>query len=315
MLTGMLGAQFPAPTLQFKEGDEVYLTLTNVGMIMRPDLFDPHTVHWHGFPNASSVFDGEPMASISINMGSSITYYYKVVEPGTFMYHCHVEATEHMQMGMLGNLYVTPAQDNGPAIVNPPGSGRTFSQFAYNDGDGSTGYNVAYPVQIQGFDGNFHDQHILVQPLPFAEMYDTYPMFNGRGYPDTMNPADLANSFDGQLSQPAPTIITASSGQRILLRFSSLSTVAFHSLTVQGIPMKVIGKDSRQLRNPYLTNTVTLGGGESLDVLLDTAGLDGLVSTADDVPAGTYYLYTTNLDFLANNEEDYGGMMTEIVLQ
>jgi hypothetical protein len=79
--------------------------------------------------------------------------------------------------------------------------------------------------------------------------------------------------------------------------------------------MKVIGKDSRQLRNPYLTNTVTLGGGESLDVLLDTAGLDGLVSTADDVPAGTYYLYTTNLDFLANNEEDYGGMMTEIVLQ
>lgn len=301
MLAGMLAAQFPAPTLRFQEGDEVYLSLTNVGMAMRPDLFDPHTVHWHGFPNASTIFDGEPMASISINMGATLTYYYKVVEPGTFMYHCHVEATEHMQMGMLGNLYVTPAQD-GTAINH---DGRTFTTFAYNDGDGSTGYHVDYPVQILGFDSNFHDEHIAVQPLPFAEMYDDYPMFNGRGYPDTMNPAVLANAFDGQLSQPVPTIITASPGQRILLRFSSLSTVAFHTLTVQGIPMRVVGKDARPLRAPYTTSTVTLGGGEALDVLLDTQG----------VAPGTYYLYTTNLDFLANRDEDYGGMMTEIVIQ
>ena len=108
---GILNAHFPAPTLKFKEGDEVYLTLTNVGMLKRPDLFDPHSVHFHGFPNAGAVFDGVPESSIAINMGFSFTYYYKIVEPGTFMYHCHVEATEHMQMGMLGNLYVEPKQN------------------------------------------------------------------------------------------------------------------------------------------------------------------------------------------------------------
>ena len=113
---GILNAQFPAPTLDFDEGDEVYLTLTNVGTLMRPDLFDPHTVHFHGFPNAGAVFDGVPESSIAINGGFSFTYYYNIVEPGTFMYHCHVEAPEHMQMGMLGNLYVRPKQDNGPAI-------------------------------------------------------------------------------------------------------------------------------------------------------------------------------------------------------
>jgi hypothetical protein len=140
-------------------------------------------------------------------------------------------------------------------------------------------------------------------------------MLNGRGYPDTMNPEALANSFDGQSSQPIPTIITAQQGQRILLRISSLSTTSFHTLTVQGIPMQVIGEGSRQRRSFYTTNAVTLGGGQSMEVILDTAGVDGLVGTADDVPAGTYYLYTTNLDHLANREEDYGGMMTEIVIQ
>ena len=29
---------------------------------------------------------------------------------------------------------------------------------------------------------------------------------------------------------------------------------------------------------------------------------------------GTYFLYTTNLNNLSNNTEDFGGMMTEIVI-
>jgi len=29
---------------------------------------------------------------------------------------------------------------------------------------------------------------------------------------------------------------------------------------------------------------------------------------------GTYFLYTTNLNFLNNNDEDFGGIMTEIVI-
>jgi len=302
MMGYMEKAQFPAPTLTFREGDEVYLSLTNVGMINRPDLFDPHSVHWHGFPNAAAIFDGVPDASIVINMGSTLTYYYKVVEAGTFMYHCHVEATEHMQMGMLGNLYVSPAQDG--TTFGP------FSRFAYNDGDGSTGYDVAYPLQIASFDPVFHEKHIGVQPLPFADMDDKYPMLNGRGYPDTVNPA-LALPYEHGGSSPIPALISATSGQKILLRVSSLSTTSFHTLTVQGIPMQVIGKGSRKLGLPgdasqyYTTGSITLGGGQSMDVLLDTTGIQ----------PGTYFLYTTNLDHLANEADDFGGMMTEIRIQ
>ena len=313
MMAGMLASETPAPTIVLDEGKELYLTLTNAGMMMRPDLFDPHTVHWHGFPNAASVFDGVPDASISINMGASLTYYYKVQEPGTYMYHCHVEATEHMQMGMLGNLYVRPAQNHLPDGTDLNGfTHHTGYKYAYNDGDGSTYYDVEVPLQIGSFDGVFHDLHLAVQPLPFADMKDNYPMLNGRGYPDTTNPGHLAalEENGGQESQRVGALITASSGEQILLRVSNLNITRFYTIGVTGIPMKVIGRGARALQSPtagnlyYETSSVTLGGGEAMDVILDTTG----------IAPGTYLLYTTNLNYLSNNKEDFGGMMTEIVI-
>lgn len=316
MMEGMLGAEFPAPTIIVKEGQHVYLTLTNVGMMGRPDLFDPHTIHWHGFPNAASVFDGVPDASIAVNMGASLTYFYNAVDPGTYMWHCHVEASEHMQMGMLGQLYVLPKQNNLPDGTDLNGfTHHTGYKYVYNDGDGSTYYDVDYPIQLGSFDPVFHDASLAVQPLPFALMKDTYPMINGRGYPDTVNPAVLWNTasdegYEDRPSQRVSSLINATVGDKIALRVSSLSTTDFFTLKVPGIPMKVVGTGARQLRGPngqdtsYWTTSVTLGGGEAYDVILDTAGIE----------PGVYVAYAAELNQLSNNEEDYGGMMTEIHL-
>ncbi|MBI3776569.1 MAG: multicopper oxidase domain-containing protein [Gammaproteobacteria bacterium] len=312
MTASSLAANIPGPTINVKEGDQFYLSLSNVGMVMRPDLFDAHTVHFHGFPNAAPVFDGEPESTFGINMGSTLTYFYNVVEPGTFLYHCHVEAAEHMQMGMLGNLYVDPKQ-NGTAYTF---QGKSYSKFVYNDGDGSTGYDVSYPIQLSSMDSAFHDLHVGVQPLPFADMNDNYAMLNGRGYPDTVNPLDLAPSLDDQgaarkVSQKIPSLVTATQNQRILLRVSNVSITEYFTVTALGLPMKVVGSGAHILRGPsgkdlsYDTASVTLGGGETADVMIDTTG----------VPAGTYFLYTTNLNYLSNGNEDFGGMMTEIVIQ
>ena len=49
---GVMNGNIPAPLMAFDEDDELFLTLTNVGMIMRPDLFEQHTIHFHGYPNA-----------------------------------------------------------------------------------------------------------------------------------------------------------------------------------------------------------------------------------------------------------------------
>ena len=319
MSEGTLAATFPAPPIVVDEGDELYLSLTNVGMLIRPDLFDPHTIHWHGFPEASAVFDGVPDSSVSINMGATLTYYYNVTEPGTYMYHCHVEATEHMQMGMLGNLYVRPAQNRtgcagGTCPVAQLGGNADPTApagYVYNDGDGSTAYDVEVPIQIGSFDPNFHQASEDVQPLPFALMTDEYAMLNGRGYPETVNPADLVNTAETPRAvQRVHSLIEATQGQRILLRVSNLNVTNFYTLRSLGIAMEVVGMDAKLHRGPggedlyYRTDSVTLGGGEARDVILDTA----------DVEPGTYFLYTTNLNFLANDQEELGGMMTEIVI-
>jgi FtsP/CotA-like multicopper oxidase with cupredoxin domain len=339
---GVFRTNSPAPTIRVREGDELYLTLTNVGTFNRPDLFDPHTVHYHGFPNASAIFDGLPESAIAINQQASLTYYYNNVEPGTYMWHCHVEATEHMQMGMLGNLYVDPRQNQTgcpggacPVARKEGGPANAPLGYVYNDGDGSTAFDVEYALQLQAFYHTFHDASRDVQPLPFAEMRDTYPTINGRGYPHTtiagplhdcvtpngnpdlppcpeIHPQGVDNNQ--QVSpQPVTALITATQGQRVLLRLSNLGVVSHYTVTVLGIPMKVVGRGARLLRGQgqgagqnvyYETNVVNLGGGESTDVILDTT----------NVAPGRYFLYATNLNFLSNNEEDVGGYMTEIVI-
>jgi len=338
---GLFHAAWPAPTIMLNEGDEFYLTLSNLGMTMRPDLFDPHSVHFHGFPQASAFFDGEPESTFGVNMGGSVTYYYNIKEPGTYLYHCHVEAAEHMQMGMLGNLYVHPAQDG----TNKTFGGKTYSRFVFNDGDGSTGYTSGkeFPLQLSSFDSKFHEANLKIQLAPgvtrFANMKDDYAMINGRGYPDSVAPLDdagngnmrpkLSTLPDGAPAPVNPAVVendndtlkfqsqkmgskvTAKVGDKVLLRISSVSVTEFFTVTAQGLPMQVVGQGARILRsgghvngsNLYFnTGSVTLGGGEANEVLVDTS----------NVAPGTYFLYTTNLNHLSNGHEDNGGMMTEI---
>jgi FtsP/CotA-like multicopper oxidase with cupredoxin domain len=120
----------------------------------------------------------------------------------------------------------------------------------------------------------------------------------------------ISDPDPGKVSQKVSAVVTASAGQKLLLRLSNLSVTSFFTITALGLPMKVVGSGAHILRGPggtslyYDTGSVTLGGGEAADVIVDTTG----------IAPGTYVLYTTNLNYLSNNTEDYGGMMTEIVI-
>ena len=368
---GVMNGNIPAPLAAFDEDDEFFLTLTNVGMIMRPDLFEQHTVHFHGYPNASSFYDGVPDASVAINIGASFTYYYLAPDAGTYFWHCHITPPEHLQMGMVGQLHVRPRQDRVPAggnlytylgyqngiglpTTNPvadlrtvcsPGSDILCSatqpavntgavqgndklnspqRYTYNDGDGSTAYDVEYPLQMHGFDPNFHFVGMTFNPEPFVDMKDKYFLLNGRSYPDTVAAGPQASmSSDGQLhySQPMPAIINIPFGGKALLRMVNLSVSEYHTLQSQGIPMKEVGFNAKLLRDQaganteFYTNSITLGGGESLDVILDAsdAGCGSTGCAQALYPAGSvFYLYTPQLDHLANDAENFGGLMTEV---
>ena len=358
MNIGVLSAQQPAPLMAIDEDDEFFLTLTNVGMIMRPDLFEQHTVHFHGYPNAGPIFDGVPDTSIAVNISGSMTYYYTAPDAGTYFWHCHITPPEHLQMGMVGQLYVRPRQnrvagDLGAALLQsnlkapgatnglscsdilctgqtpvPAGAASTGAtgvvnaagaMYAYNDGDGSTRYDVEYPIQMMSFDPNFHFVGMTFHPEDFSGMKDKYFMLNGRSYPDTVNPAEITTQSTDGLARPsqvmpAAIVINKTAGQsKALLRISNLSITEVSTLATIGVPMQVIATHARLLRDLagnnlyYNSNSITIGGGETMDVMLD-------VSDAAYVPGQTFFLYSTNLDHLSNDAENFGGMMTEIVI-
>jgi FtsP/CotA-like multicopper oxidase with cupredoxin domain len=386
MDVGVLNGNIPAPLIVIEEGDELFLTLTNVGQVMRPDLFEQHTVHFHGYPNASAFYDGVPDASVAINVGGSFTYYYLAPEPGTYMWHCHISPPEHLQMGMVGQIYVRPHQNRvsgslysslsaansvdlahpDPAVETqkctasdilcssqtPPANngfqaGRGFVStdmnksaraYAYNDGDGSTRYDVEYPLQLHGFDPNFHFVGMTFNPESFADNKDKYFLINGRSYPDTVGgyvcsgTGDALPACAGKASgtivagpmrtqdpdgmersaQQMAAVINIPVGGRALLRFSDLNVTEYHTLASLGIPMHVIGYNARLLRDQagnntaYDTNSITIGGGESLDVILDAS------DTTKYRDGQKFYLYTPQLDHLSNDAENFGGMMTEV---
>jgi hypothetical protein len=374
MDVGVMNGNIPAPLAAFDEDDEFFLTLTNVGMIMRPDLFEQHTVHFHGYPNASSFYDGVPDASVAINIGASFTYYYLAPDAGTYFWHCHITPPEHLQMGMVGQLYVRPRQDRVPVgdslytflgyqngisepatnpvpdlrticntgsdilcsarmpaatnavlqttdalVIDPATGAAVTNKYVYNDGDGSTQYDAEYPLQMHGFDPNFHFAGMTFNPEMFVDMKDKYFLLNGRSYPDTTAAGPQATvTSDGEMhySQPLPAIINIPAGGKALLRLVNLSVTEYHTIQSLGVPMHVVGWNAKLLRDQaginteYWTNSITLGGGESLDAILDTSvgKPDGTAYKAGE----TYYLYTPQLDHLSNDAENFGGLMTEV---
>jgi hypothetical protein len=173
---------------------------------------------------------------------------------------------------------------------------------------------------------HWRDAHIQVSDW---STYDPgFALFNGRAFPDTIEPSIpnfdpspvaygaggvLGNPQDlGDLErlryQPRTALMEAVEDETVLIRVAHLGSVR-HTITLDGIPMHVIGSDAAQLKGPggedtsYVTNSVGLGPGESRDVLFTAP------------KAGTYLLYDRNFMNLSNSEgSGYGGMLTHLVV-
>ncbi|MBO8128415.1 MAG: multicopper oxidase domain-containing protein [Peptococcaceae bacterium] len=277
-----------APLLEVYQGDEVYLTLTNLGLPSRPDLDDTHTIHWHGFPNQIPLWDGVPEASISVPVGRDFTYYYKPLDPGTYMYHCHFEPVEHIQMGMVG-----------PLIVRPQLEKDLGRKFAYNDE--STEFEREVLIFLTELDAEPHYLVANVQEFDWTEYSPEYWLISGRSYPDTVKPGNEPTLP----LQPFSSLIEACEGEKVLLRFINLGFQE-HSIQILGVPFKVVGQDAQQLRGyhgediSYWRNTLYIGAGQTVDAIFTAPRL------------GIYPLYSRNHHKNTIAGISFGGMITEV---
>lgn len=324
-------AQHVAPILDTTAGTDTYIKLTNLGLIQRPDLIDSHTLHWHGFRTPTALFDGVPEVSVAVPINRQFTYFYRPHDAGTYMYHCHFEDVEHVEMGMTSIVFVRP---------------KDHPNWAYDDS--TTAYDRHVAILLAEVWSNFHDGDRDIQETIPTDYDPQWFTLNGRCYPHTVLPNDdpalpaslrlltpNANNGDTEASQPVSALIQANPGDRVLLRLANLGYQQ-HALQLPGIPMQVIGQDATFLGpnttlgvtygdRRYTTNTLYLGPGEARDVLITAPPYSPLAPSGTD-GWGAYNRYLLrNRDFrrLCNDGErgaggangaidGLGGMATEV---
>jgi FtsP/CotA-like multicopper oxidase with cupredoxin domain len=90
----------PGPTLKVPEGSELIVNVTNEG-----DL--EATVHWHGL-RLENRYDGTHETQAPIQVGESFAYRIEFPDPGVYWYHPHIREDYGQELGLYGNILVTP---------------------------------------------------------------------------------------------------------------------------------------------------------------------------------------------------------------
>ncbi len=280
-----------APLLEAYEGDEVKLTLKDLGMTKSQGVDDKHTIYWEGFPNEIILGSGVTAASRSIPGGRDFHYNYKVTAPGTYVYHCYFETVEHLQMGMVGPLIVRPILEKDPNYC-----GR---KFVYNDT--ATEFDWEALIFLTELDGRANDLSGNDQKFTGMDGSLHYWLMNGRSYPDTVK-----HGNDPELPlQPFSSRIDVYEGEKVLLRFVNLG-FQDHCMQLLGIPLQLVGQDARKILScdrddsACWRNSVNIARGQTVDA----------VFTA---PApGKYILYNRGHHKNTNGGISFGGMITEV---
>jgi FtsP/CotA-like multicopper oxidase with cupredoxin domain len=316
-------AQLVAPLFWIEEEADFTLKLTNLGLQVRPDLIDAHTIHFHGFRNAIPIFDGEPHSSVGVPIARELTYFYRPHDPGTYMYHCHFEETEHIHMGMVGPVFVTPLQNYQMPTRLGGVPSASVRGFVFNDGDESTAYDREFVMVLNEVWAEAHwcDSH--VQLPDWSDYAPEFYLINGRVYPDTLAPnGQGTDPMTGDLIppegredlqyQPMSSLVKANAGERVLLRIINLG-FEVHTMQLSGIKMRVVGKDATLLRGrngsdlTYLTSAASISPGETVDGIFVAPPHSG--GSGPD----RYLFYNRNFHRLNNGgHSGYGGQMTEI---
>ena len=300
--------QICAPLFYSTVGEEIWVTLSNLGLTLRPDLVDSHTLHWHGFRNAIPFYDGVPESSISVPIGRNFTYVYRPEDAGTYMYHCHFEDVEHVTMGMHGIVFVKPSPSDTAGLA-------AGQQKAYGHRDGDVNnesvYDREFSIMLSEVDTRAHFNDAHIQATDWTDFQADFWTMNGRAYPDTLEPNGVRDAEGQMLAQrsggidangnailttltdyateesrlfanPLSSLVQCAPGERILIRIANLGFLD-HSIVFPGLSIDVLGRDARFVPGSaqrLATDSIQVGPGESRDVFF----------TAPDEP-GDYAFY------------------------
>jgi CopA family copper-resistance protein len=254
----MIGGSVPAPTLRWREGEEVVIYATN-------RMNEPTSIHWHGLLLAG-VMDGAPGFNgfVAIAPGETYTYRFQIRQSGTYWYHSHSAMQE--QMGMYGAIVIAPkepettAADRDYVVVlsdhTREDPRRVFANLKADAGYYNRGKRTLMDFfrdsKRDGLDATVKDRQdwadMRMDPTDLADVTGYSFLVNGKGPKD---------NWTG-LFKP---------GERVRLRIINASAMSFFDVRIPGLPMTVLSADGQNVQ-PARVDEFRFGIGETYDVMV-----------------------------------------------
>ena len=253
-----IGGSVPAPTLRWREGEEVVIHVTN-------RLDEPTSIHWHGLLLAG-VMDGAPGFNgfSAIEPGDTYTYRFRLRQSGTYWYHSHSGMQE--QAGMYGAIVIDPSErepiryDRDYVVVlsdhtqeNPMRVYRNLKADSeyYNQGR-RTLFDFFDDADRDGFGAAFRNRldwgEMRMDPTDLADVTGYAFLVNGKGPQDNWT----------ALFTP---------GDRVRLRIINASAMSFFDVRIPDLPMTVVAADGQYVV-PVPVDEFRFGVGETYDVIV-----------------------------------------------
>jgi CopA family copper-resistance protein len=255
----VINGMIPAPTLQFREGDEVTIHVKN-------DLSEDTSIHWHGIILPFQM-DGVPGISFrGIPPGETFTYKFKLEQTGTYWYHSHSGMQE--QTGMYGAIKVVPR--NGERIKAQRDYVVQLSDWTDEDPmriyaklkSESGYYNYNKPTVIDFFRDVANDG--------LKSAYEKRAMWNEM----RMSPTDLSDLSAETLTYLMNGTTPAGNwtglftpGERVRLRFINGAGNTFYDVRIPGLKLTVVQTDGVDV-HPVTVDEFRFGPGETYDVIV-----------------------------------------------
>lgn len=263
----------PAPVLQFTEGDEAVIHVTN-------KMKEPTSVHWHGLllPGAMDGvpgFNGFP----GIMPGETFTYRFPIRQSGTYWYHAHSAGQE--QDGLYGALVIHPrgadsiSSDRDYILLVSDFKDEDSDQIMANLKMSSDYYNTARRT-VGDFFAN-------VDKIGFAKAWkdakdwgqmrmSPTDMSDVSGYAFLMNGKTPAQNWTG-LFRP---------GERVRLRFINASAMSIYDVRIPGLKMDIVQADGQNVE-PVKVDEFRFSPGETYDAVVMPEGEKAYTIAAESV--------------------------------
>jgi len=182
----------PSPAIRVEQGDIVWIELEN-------SHYFPHTIHLHGVDHpwvdsSGEGNDGVPQTSDKFVLpGQSKTYEIRPRQPGTFVYHCHVQTHVHLAMGLVGMFIVEENRPNNWVQTFNVGDGevRHPSKAVLEEYDSE--YDMHYHAmdkELHNIIQEYNDPRLIAKRMnreyDMTDSTEDYYTLNGRSFPYTI---------------------------------------------------------------------------------------------------------------------------------